>query len=578
MKAKGSLLVIICALTLSSISAQESIMPMCNTTWTQGKPFNGECPILDGNRAPTGCGPIAVSQIFFYYQNRVRGYGRATYKLNDSLTVDVDLEHNPIDWNHVLPHYKYGEYSPTDSAAVASLVAQVGAAMHARYGKKNTSINLYGPMLWGLHHFFHISPEARYLNRKFYSSAQWVEMVNNELENNHPVFYRGDHTSQYKEEDAGHMFIIDGRDQDGNYHFNFGINHAQDKYTDLNVINQGTGYWAGVGNVSYHHIQAMVTNLFPADGMGDDAYPQHSAILVHPIVLDWDTTAITKTARTKIVTQYQVRSYTFTGQSFEAGVGFFQNGKLIATSSTIQQITELPGREGVAHNFSKTLSLPDLPNGDYEMCAITRIDPNDEWVRVMDNAINSISVIVDDGTFTFHLPDNHNGRARLCQRNGFRKQEGTYKRSSGTFVEFDVCNISTNNFEDTLKLELNVNGTVTEYNMSASVYDGQKITCRFFVENYKLDSGLQHSLQAYYHDKKDNTYHALTDYETSAPNVQAATPKLIAVYTTAGVLLKQFKADEMSDYSSFLNCLPKGVYVIKDKDNTRKFAKRTSRR
>ena len=58
----------------------------------------------------------------------------------------------------------------------------------------------------------------------------------------------------------------------------------------------------------------------------------------------------------------------------------------------------------------------------------------------------------------------------------------------------------------TAKIRLNIPmmsagmDTVTEYKMRVSVYDGQKITSRFFIENYNLDSGIQHSLQAYYYD------------------------------------------------------------------------------
>lgn len=53
-------------------------------------------------------------------------------------------------------------------------------------------------------------------------------MLNGNLSEGHPVFYRG--SWKFKGGNVGHMFVIDGRDDDGNYHVNFGHGGRQDKY------------------------------------------------------------------------------------------------------------------------------------------------------------------------------------------------------------------------------------------------------------------------------------------------------------------------------------------------------------
>lgn len=122
-------------------------------------------------------------------------------------------------------------------------------------------------MMWGLQHYLHLSPKSRYRHRYYYSTAEWIEMLNSELQNGHPVFYRGDFPRPGKKT-VGHMYVIDGCDAGGRYHFNFG--HAiksEDKFTDLNIINQSNGIWPGIYSVSYHHHQAMVTDFYPPKGI-----------------------------------------------------------------------------------------------------------------------------------------------------------------------------------------------------------------------------------------------------------------------------------------------------------------------
>ena len=101
------------------------------------------------------------------------------------------------------------------------------AEMYSNYGS-STSVGNYAKMMYGLQHYLHISPDSRYLQRKYYTTAEWLEMLNGNLSEGHPVFYRG--SWKFKGGNVGHMFVIDGRDDDGNYHVNFGHGGRQDKY------------------------------------------------------------------------------------------------------------------------------------------------------------------------------------------------------------------------------------------------------------------------------------------------------------------------------------------------------------
>ena len=234
---KKLLLLFVTLLSANHISAQSSANGyMVDAVWSQGYPYNIFCPSLaNGNKALTGCGATAMAQIFYYYQFPLKGTGHVKYG-----NVDVDLDACAIDWQHIQPRYG-AQASETEKEAVANLMRVVGAAMKMHYMTNGSSPYNYPSMMWGLQHYLHLSPQSRYLRRCYYSTAEWMEMLCKELDEGHPVFYRGDHSEPDKSL-AGHMFVVDGHDGTSLFHANYG--HGEDyqiRWVDLNLLNQGNG-------------------------------------------------------------------------------------------------------------------------------------------------------------------------------------------------------------------------------------------------------------------------------------------------------------------------------------------------
>lgn len=541
--------------------AQSGIDPMVTASWHQSTPFNDECP----NGSVAGCGAIAVAQILNYYKMPAHGYGQTKYD-----NVDIDFERREIDWNHIRDIYPKGGYSDAEGQAVANLVYQVGAAMKMKYGSSSSPYN-YPSMMWGLQHYLHLSPKSRYRHRYYYSTAEWIEMLNSELQNGHPVFYRGDHPRPGKKT-VGHMYVIDGCDAGGRYHFNFG--HAiksEDKFTDLNIINQGNGIWPGIYSVSYHHHQAMVTDFYPVDGFADKDYDHTALVLNSPIVLEKNPYAQTIEVHGSVKMKYQFRYVSFTRSSFQYSIGFYHQGELVAVSKTICDTTLI---EGYSLNVNRSFILPDhLADGNYEMSIISRDDDNSPWVRGWDNAPNRIPVTVKNDVYTFTMPNYHTLDTHLYLDGGsITEVQGV--TSEGKVLELTICNPSDNNFEDSLRLSVIANGKIHNYDMVTSIYEGQKVTYRFLVANNEINTNNGYTAEAYYKEVITGKWLRLTDQSSGVRATLSPYFDGVEIYTIGGKLLSRIeKMNIDNSYSQYLSQLPKGIYILRDKNGTRKFIK-----
>lgn len=560
---KFLLITIITGSTTVDSLAQHAVEPMITTSWHQSEPFNTKCP----NKAAAGCGAIAVAQILNYYKTPMHGFGHVVYD-----DVDIDFNAWSFDWNDILDSYPQ-DGGTTDGEAVASLVYQVGAAMKMKYGTSSSPYN-YPSMIWGLQHYLHFSPASRYRHRKYYSTAEWIEMLNNELEAGRPIFYRGDHT-QPNNSIVGHMFVIDGRDANGDYHFKFGhVNQKQDKFTSLNTINQGDNIWPGIYGVCYHHRQAMVTDFYPVDGLTDNDFDNTALVLNSPLVLENQPEAQTIKAEGSVQVKFQFRYVCFEGGAAQFSIGFYQGDELVGVSKTVRNTTLSAG--GNAVNVDRKFIFPDqLPDGDYQMSIISRDNETAPWVRGWDNAPNRVNVSVKGNVYTFTPTIYHT----LCTNlyltdDGIKEVQGG--KTGGKTFEMTVCNSSDNNFEDGLQLMVKTGTESKTYEMPTSIYEGQKVTYRFFVADSEIDTNNSYMVEAYYKEVNTGEWVQLQDFAAGIHQILSTTFDGVEIFTIDGKLIRKLLRQEIDiKYNTILSGLAKGVYIIRDKNGTRKFVKRS---
>jgi len=74
----------------------EEVKPLLTSEWGQWSPYNDNCPVENGIRAPAGCVAIAFAQIFNYWEWPDRGVGTFSYYdkyLGITISADFDKEY-----------------------------------------------------------------------------------------------------------------------------------------------------------------------------------------------------------------------------------------------------------------------------------------------------------------------------------------------------------------------------------------------------------------------------------------------------------------------------------------------------
>jgi len=550
-----------------NVAAQQAVEPMVKAKYAQTTPFNDSCP--DGSAA--GCGPVAIAQILNCYKQPLHGYGSVAYTCSSSgIEVSKDFSETAFDWDNILDEYTSGAYS-AQAKAVSELIFACGAAVYADYGT-STGTNNYAKMIYGMQHYLHFSPECRYLKRKFYSTAEWIEMLNGELRAGHPVFYRGDWRFNGKK--VGHMYVVDGIDSDGMYHVNFGHGGSGDKFVDINVINQN-GSYPGGRPVCYNASQAMVTNCFPTPD--ESNYAEQACILDEPLVLNEDNTISKVVVKTDETFSLGCVLRNCAGQS--ARVYFHwvleQDGKQIEEYE--QGSYGLSAGYKFSEAIQREISIPSgIADGNYQLKLYTKSDLQPGWQEVWANAPTNVDVEVANGMATITIPDSHKGNPCLYLREPIKEVETEYaNKEPGISFLLALTNNTINNFEDVIRFEIVADGSTYTYDATIPVYSQSKTDFHVLIPQSSVDltSKTITSIKTSY--LYDGQYIELGMVEpTNISTIAKEKTSDVSIYTLQGTLVRRISASNVSsDYQQVLEELPRGTYVIKEGQKGHKFLK-----
>ena len=245
--------------TYAPIANKKEIAPLVKTKWNQGTPYNNLCPSVNNVKCPSGCVATAMAQVMKFWNYPDVGTGRVTATLPSGGTGEgfINLAQKPFDWNNMIDSYSGYDYTNEQGNAVATLMQAAGYAAKMNYapgGSGALSINA----AISLSKNFKYNPNIQYLQRLYFNTSEWNEIVYNELAAGRPILYGGQSTS------VGHEFVCDGYDGNGYFHFNWGWGGMSDGYFILDALNPnsvGTGGGTGGG---YNSRQDIIIGIQPS--------------------------------------------------------------------------------------------------------------------------------------------------------------------------------------------------------------------------------------------------------------------------------------------------------------------------
>lgn len=248
-----------------------SVAPLLKSKWGQNEPFRYMCPFLEyepdlslyGTYLPAathnavGCGPAAMAQLMYFYRFPDHGKGSRSVVVKydqANVTVSVDFEAATYDWDNMLDDYSEG-YSDQQGQAAATLCYHAAVAAQTNWnslGGATFDENILNAMI----QHFNYNDTARVLNRPLYDEPAWMEMIYGMLSAGNPILYSGKDINFEVGLLVGHNFIIDGYDENGLVHVNWGWHGQQDGYFDIATLT--------VGKLSFDDWQGMYVGLYPS--------------------------------------------------------------------------------------------------------------------------------------------------------------------------------------------------------------------------------------------------------------------------------------------------------------------------
>ena len=212
------------------------VSPLVQTKHSFTTPYNDLAPYYTDDEGQTstdrcvpGCVAIAMEQVMTYY--------RRTYTLQDTLhgwetshySIPDLLPGEQFDTKLIRNAYEDSEGTREERSEVARLMYALGVAAHMNWGTGASganSVTLVDPLkrAFGLKY-------VHYLDSYKYDPVAYWNFLAREIACGRPVYYAGGSMST-----EGHAFVIDGLDEDGLFHVNWGYGGAWDGYFRLDVL------------------------------------------------------------------------------------------------------------------------------------------------------------------------------------------------------------------------------------------------------------------------------------------------------------------------------------------------------
>lgn len=211
----------------------KTVAPILTTKWGQGKPYNQTIPQIDGQPTWTGCGATAMAQLVKYYRHPKRATGSVSYT---TYTTNLHLEENlaniTLDYDHLKDDYTLS-YTAEEAIAVAELMRACGLAMKMDYGLDGSGAYIDDVKI-ALHRHFQYDCELIVKDDYWhpYDNEEWMSRIYEELQALRPILYLAQSA-----DNGGHFFLLDGNDEAGMVHINWGWDGYCDGFFAFGAFN-----------------------------------------------------------------------------------------------------------------------------------------------------------------------------------------------------------------------------------------------------------------------------------------------------------------------------------------------------
>lgn len=342
--------------------------PLVKTEWGQNAPYNNLCPLVGNKSSLSGCVATAMAQVLKFWQWPVTGTGYGSATCNNEV-VHGSLEHT-YDWENMMNTTSENLASETSSAAVAQLLYDCGLATNMAYGTdgSGTPNSLTKRAL--CQNFGYIPTTLRtYSLSCFETNDDFLEVVFNEIDNGRPALYSAHDAT----DGGGHAFVIDGYDEQGRMHVNWGWNGSFNGYFDVTAMNPG----------SYKYVinQSLIAGIEPARN-GETGELIEFPLMSNPPTCS-QTGSITKTTTFNILVG-NISNPNGLAHTWSLSVGIFDVKNEMLGEVKTGRVPSLSLNPGYYHpgDFGNITCKVngDYPDGDYALRVMFKEKGQEDWI------------------------------------------------------------------------------------------------------------------------------------------------------------------------------------------------------
>ena len=187
--------------------------PLLTSIWHQSKPYNGQCPIYQGERCLTGCVATAMAQLMHYWKHPAEGSGSHSYYWSlGGKTLSAEFGSTTYDWSSI-PDEVTATSPQVMKDAVSTLCYHCGVSVNSEYSPHGTSGSVNGRSLTKYFGYNY----TRMVKRANYSDREWYDLMRSQIDRHQPVLYK------IKYGESNHMAVLDGYDDPDLVHLNMGL-------------------------------------------------------------------------------------------------------------------------------------------------------------------------------------------------------------------------------------------------------------------------------------------------------------------------------------------------------------------
>lgn len=410
------------ALSRSTRSTKPAVGPLLQTKWNQGYPYNLQAPTVEYTYqgityypiCVTGCVATAIAQVMYYHQWPQSCPALDAYTTR---TRQIDMPALPattFEWNKMQLTYK-GNETGDPANSVATLMRYVGQANEMNYDlasnggsgahiHKDKMINVFG---------YNRNMFTAY--RYNYTTAEWENLVYQELAAGRPVLYSGTSHDVQSDEYGAHQFVCDGYDGNGLFHMNWGWGGSSDAFFVLSVANphaKGTG--GGTGNGGYIYNQSALIGFQPgSDSDPEIPYFESST----EICIEGTYSRGSRYADFENVSTQNCYFYAYydnyvptTTYPIEVGWALWQDNEVLDVLATkAMTIDNRNTQQGRSPGYSGPQSVSfgaGLDDGQYRLVQVWRPQgSNNDWTVI--SSISAVCVSISGNTLTVRRPNSY---------------------------------------------------------------------------------------------------------------------------------------------------------------------------